>query len=230
MKLLILLTLVALTMNHHPQNDVLRGAWQLKKGTEEIVWMFTDGYSVATIYDKANRKFVGTWGGPYAINGNELTVQTEFNTTNDGMVGKEVKIPFAVKNGELTAEEPQPWKRLDNGTGDLAGNWHITGRLQDGKLVEIQRTGTRKTLKLLSGTRFQWVAIDPAVKGFYGTGGGTYTFANGKYTENIEFFSRDSNRVGASLTFDGKVENGAWMHSGLNSRGEPLNEVWRRVK
>jgi hypothetical protein len=101
--------------------------------------------------------------------------------------------------------------------------------MQDGKLVESS-PGPRKTLKLLSGSRFQWVAINPDEKGFYGTGGGTYTFSNGRYTESIEFFSRDSTRVGASLTFDGKVENDAWTHSGLNSRGEPLHEVWRRVR
>jgi hypothetical protein len=63
-----------------------------------------------------------------------------------------------------------------------------------------------------------------------GTGGGTYTFANGKYTEHIEFFSRDSSRVGAALTFDGKLENGDWHHSGLSSKGDPIYEVWSRKK
>jgi hypothetical protein len=61
-----------------------------------------------------------------------------------------------------------------------------------------------------------------------GTGGGTYTFKDGKYTENIEFFSRDSSRVGSSLAFDGKLENGDWHHSGLSSKGDPIYEVWSR--
>ena len=55
------------------------------------------------------------------------------------------------------------------------------------------------------------------------------TFENGKYTEHIEFFSRDSSRVGASLGFDGKIENGAWHHSGLSSRGEPIYEIWKHL-
>lgn len=95
---------------------------------------------------------------------------------------------------------------------------------------QAMQRGDRKTLKLLSGTRFQWMAINPVTKEFFGTGGGTYTFKEGKYTENIEFFSRDSSRVGASLTFDGSVNGNIWTHKGTNSRGEPLHEEWTREK
>jgi hypothetical protein len=73
-------------------------------------------------------------------------------------------------------------------------------------------------------------AINPETKEFFGTGGGTYTFKSGKYTENIEFFSRDSSRVGASLSFDGKLNNGEWHQSGLSSKGDSIYEVWSRVK
>jgi hypothetical protein len=106
--------------------------------------------------------------------------------------------------------------RLDEGTGALAGNWRITGRMNDGQIQPLQK-GPRKTLKLISGIRFQWMAINPETKEFYGTGGGTYTFKDGKYTdkdgkytENIEFFSKDSSRVGASLTFDGSLNKNVW--------------------
>lgn len=227
-----LLVLLAAALAATPfQNDPLTGAWQSQDGSRQTVWIFTDGYAVSTTFDKANRQFIQTWGGPYTVNNNTLTIQTEFHTADNAAIGSPVTMPVKQAGAGLQmGNGNSTWKKLDDGNAPLAGNWQITGRLQDGKLVEIQRTGTRKTLKLLSGTRFQWVAIDPAVKGFYGTGGGVYSFANGKYTENIEFFSRDSTRVGASLTFDGKIEDGAWMHSGLNSRGEPLNEVWRRKR
>ncbi len=49
---------------------------------------------------------------------------------------------------------------------------------------------------------------------------------NGKYTEHIEFFSRDDSRAGASLEFNFELIDGLWRHSGLNSRGEPMYEVW----
>jgi hypothetical protein len=119
--------------------------------------------------------------------------------------------------------------RLDDGEDNLAGVWRITGRMVDGKLNAIQRRD-RKTLKLLSATRFQWMAINPATKEFFGTGGGIYTFKDGKYTEHIEFFSRDNSRVGASLTFDGAVKHGVWNHSGKSSKGDPINEIWTKEK
>ncbi len=49
--------------------------------------------------------------------------------------------------------------RIDDGTGLLAGNWRISGRMSDGKINPVNTGGARKTLKILSGTRFQWVAI-----------------------------------------------------------------------
>jgi hypothetical protein len=144
-----------------------------------------------------------------------------------------VTYPFTIKGDVLTIDAngtELTFKQVDNGSAPLTGVWHITGRMQEGKMEAIHRTGTRKTLKILSGTRFQWAAIDPGVKGFFGTGGGVYEFKEGKYTEHIEFFSRDSSRVGASLGFDGKLEKGDWHHSGLSSRGDKIYEVWSRVK
>lgn len=38
-------------------------------------------------------------------------------------------------------------------------------------------------------------------------------------------FSRDSTRVGAALTFDGKLNNGEWHPNGLSSRGDSIYEV-----
>ncbi|HYF30866.1 MAG TPA: hypothetical protein VD993_07090 [Chitinophagaceae bacterium] len=217
---------------NHFQTDPIAGAWQMEDGTNTFTWIFIDGYAVGSVYDKTNKRFVSTSGGPYQLKDGQLTVHAEFNTQDSTKVGQQLVVPVTISNNEFVmnfSNHKLTYKRLDNGTGALAGNWRISGRMQDGKIVE-SRPGPRKTLKLLSGTRFQWVAINPEVKGFYGTGGGTYTFTNGKYTENIEFFSRDNSRVGASLTFDGKIEDGAWHHSGLSSRGEPLNEIWKRVK
>ena len=213
------------------QNDALTGAWNLHEGSNSITWVFINGYAVLSAYDKDNKKFIMTSGGPYSIVNDQLKITLEFNTADSTRVGQPHDFKFNIAQDQLTLQAPSvnhSYKRLDNGTGDLAGVWYIAGRLENGQINERQ-LGPRRTLKVLSGTRFQWIAINPSVKGFYGTGGGTYTFANGKYTENIEFFSRDNSRVGASLTFDGKIENGAWLHSGLSSRGEPLNEVWKKL-
>ena len=80
----------------------------------------------------------------------------------------------------------------------------------------------------MSSSRFQWTAINTETGEFFGTGGGYYTFKDGKYTEHIEFFSRDASRVGSSLTFDAELKNGDWHHSGMSSKGDPIYEIWSR--
>ena len=214
------------------QQHPLTGAWHLQTESVEQVLIFEDGYFSHTVFDKINKKFISTYGGVYKPGTITVDLKTEFDTREKDHVGTERMVAYIVEGKELTTDITgirQKWERLDDGSDNLAGVWRITGRMVDGKLNQMQR-GDRKTLKLLSSTRFQWMAINPATKEFFGTGGGTYTFENGKYTEHIEFFSRDSTRVGASLTFDGSVKDNVWNHSGKSSKGEPLNEMWTREK
>ena len=214
-----------------PVNDNLSGAWEKKDGTEEQVLLFADGYFTHTTYDKANKRFTQSRGGPYTLNQNNLRILYEFDTKEKDRIGQTVTYPLTVKEDKLTINligKQEGWNRIDAGAANLAGLWKITARKQEGGLVAIHQSGTRKTVKILTPSRFQWAAIDPGTKQFMGSGGGTYTFRDGKYTEHIEFFSRDSSRVGSSLSFDGKLENGDWHHSGLSSRGDPIYEVWSR--
>jgi hypothetical protein len=211
--------------------DPLAGAWQLKGAGAEHVLLFMDGYYTHTTYDKAAKRFLQTRGGTYTWQNNRLTVHYEFDTGDSAQVGRDVSYTAQVKGGRLATDATgteEGWSRLDEGAAPLAGLWTITARQQEGKLQAIHQRGTRKTVKILTGTRFQWAAIDPGTKQFMGTGGGTYTFRDGKYTEQIEFFSRDSSRVGSTLTFDGRLEGGDWHHSGLSSRGDAIYEVWSR--
>ena len=81
-------------------------------------------------------------------------------------------------------------------------------------------------MKILSGTRFQWIACNTETKQFMGTCGGTYATLNAEYTENIDFFSRDVTKVGLSLSFNYELIDGNWHHSGFSSKGDPINEIW----
>ncbi len=214
------------------QQHPLAGAWHLQTESIEQVLIFQDGYFSHTVFDKKNKKFISSYGGVYKPGTITAQLKTEFDTREKDNVGTEKTVAYLVEDKELTTDITgmrQKWTRMDDGSENLAGVWRITGRLVDGKVNQMQR-GDRKTLKLLSSTRFQWMAINPATKEFFGTGGGTYSFKDGKYTENIEFFSRDSTRVGASLTFDGSVAGNVWTHSGKSSKGEPLNEQWTKEK
>jgi hypothetical protein len=94
--------------------------------------------------------------------------------------------------------------------------------------IQKRTQGARKTMKILSGTRFQWIAYNNETKEFSGTGGGTYTTINGKYTESIEFFSRDNSRVGSKLEFDFSFIDEDWRHRGKSSKGDLIDEIWSK--
>jgi hypothetical protein len=212
------------------------GAWKSQEPTGSTSTMIVaDNYLCIASYSVQNKYFERTEGGPFTMKGDQMTYTPEFNSADTAKIGIPVVFTVTNKDGILTLryEEAMVWMRVDDAAGvPMAGAWHITERASNGTgdLVKIHQQGTRKTLKLLSGTRFQWFAIDPAVKGFYGTGGGTYTAKDGKYTENIQFFSRDNNRVGASLKFDWKLSDGRWDHSGKSSDGKPIHEVWEKIR
>ena len=227
------LLLTSFVLHQAPVQATLTGAWQLQEGATTHQVLFMNDYFAYTSYNRDDKEFGQTFGGTYKLENNQLVTNVEFHSGNKDMVGQAVSYPFTLNSDVLTTTvdgEPLTWQRLDNGNSPLAGVWRITGRMQEGKLVQVHQTGTRKTVKILTGNRFQWVAMDPGTKEFSGTGGGGFTFADGKYTEIIEFFSRDNNRVGASLSFDGKLEKDGWHHSGLSSRGDKIYEIWNKVK
>lgn len=209
----------------------ITGAWQIKVEGQEQVLILQDGFFLHTAYNKGEKRFDYSRGGTYTLHAGALTCKVSFNSLNKEEVGKQFSAKYSLTGNTVKLSingEMQSWQRVDDSSAPLAGVWRITSRMQDGKLTPIHQTGSRQTYKILTGTRFQWAAIDPDKKEFSGTGGGTYTFKDGKYTETIEFFSRDGSRVGASLTFDGKLENGEWHHSGQSSKGDPIHEIWSR--
>ncbi len=212
------------------------GAWKSQEPTGSTSTLIvTDNYLTIASYSVLNKYFERTEGGPFTMEGDQMVYTPEFNSADTAKIGVPVRFTVTRKEGVLTLSYKYAWVWMlidDAKNVPMAGAWHITERAQNGSddLVKIHQKGTRKTIKMLSGTRFQWFAIDPAVKGFYGTGGGTYDIKNGKYTEHIQFFSRDNNRVGNDLTFDWKLENGRWDHSGKSSKGDPIHEVWEKIK
>jgi hypothetical protein len=209
----------------------LTGAWETINGGQKITMICTNGYFSAAVYNLSQKSFEGTCGGTFTVKDNYFIETHEFNTMKPELIGKQMQNSIALVDGKLifTKEsENKTWTRVDDGTpGKLAGAWLITGRLQGNEISSI-KPGARRTMKILSGTRFQWIAYNVDTKEFFGTGGGTYTTSDGKYTENIEFFSRDNNRVGQSLQFDFSLEEGNWRHKGLSSKGDPIDEVWTK--
>lgn len=219
------------------QAQSLIGAWERSttstKGDKiKNVVIFADGYQVSTFYNETTGKFISTNGGSWSLKDDMITETVEFDTRDPERVGSSVSFKIKVKKKKLIiVKDKSEWKRIDDGKpGKLQGAWLMSGRVRDGKTQMRNTNRPRKTMKILSGTRFQWIAYNTETKEFKGSGGGTYTTKDGKYTENIEFFSRDNTRVGASLEFNFEFVDGAWHHKGFSSKGKPMHEIWMTRK
>ena len=216
----------------------LEGAWKLvsQNGTaltdQEYIKIYQDAYFAFGVKNVSDNAFIGAGGGPYKFEDDKVFETLDFFTLNPLQIG--TTTPFKVdldgkmlvmsantNNGMLV----EIWERISDATDDLTGNWVITGRKREDQ-ISRSTPGARRTVKILSGGRFQWIAFNSETREFSGTGGGTYSAINGKYTENITFFSRDNARVGAKLGFDFEVIDGEWHHSGLSSTGAPIYEIW----
>ncbi|WP_108245785.1 membrane or secreted protein [Muricauda brasiliensis] len=234
MKKVMLLVLCSLTGSILAAQDLL-GAWTYTESSDdgqkvEHILILTGDFFSEAFFEKADGKFLGTKGGSYAATDENIEFTYEFSTQHPETVGEmESKV---YKLGDVNLQlDGTTWTHVDDGTpGDLFGAWLISGRKRDGEIVKRDTSGPRKTMKILSGTRFQWIAYNTETKEFMGTGGGTYTTIDGKYIENIGFFSRDDSRVGASLEFNYELKEGDWHHSGLSSKGDPIYEVWSKRK
>ncbi len=234
MKVIVLIAVTMLSLlparQYQTNQREMNGAWTANEGNTSFTLVFEDGYFSFACFDIPGKRFIRTYGGSFTASDGALNFKYEFDSAEKETVGTTKKM-IARMDGIILLLDIgngiKKWTRIDDGKNTLAGNWRITGRMKDGQM-EVMPLRARKTVKLLSGTRFQWVAINTETKEFFGTGGGTFTFLNGKYTEHIEFFSRDSSRVGASLSFDGSINDKVWTHRGASSKGDPIHEEWTR--
>lgn len=215
------------------QAQDLEGTWERtgQFGDKEItyVMMVSGNFFSWTAFYSGDGAFIATKGGSLKAMKDELVYMYEFDTADSNMVGQTEKHAISLRGKNLTIDDNYKWKRTDAGkSSPLNGAWLISGRKRNGEITKRSTDGPRKTMKILTPTRFQWIAFNTATKQFMGTGGGSYTAENGKYVENIEFFSRDNSRVGASLDFNFEVIDGDWHHSGMSSKGSPIYEVWSK--
>src|SRR5690606_25888534 len=211
----------------------LQGAWERSQtdaqGVQRTHMAIVAGdFFSEAIYESSNGKFVGSLGGSLKAEGGNLVLNFEFSSLDPNLVGTRASLPYFLQEGKLLLEGNQ-WNRVDDGSpGELHGAWLFSGRERDGQIERRDTSGPRKTMKILSGTRFQWIAYNTETKAFMGTGGGTYTTVDGAYTEQIGFFSRDDSRVGASLPVGFELKQGDWHHFGKSSKGDPMYEVWSK--
>ncbi|MDM1294555.1 hypothetical protein HX021_09650 [Sphingobacterium sp. N143] len=210
------------------QHQIGDGVYLAQDGPNKNLILITDHYFSLIKFD--NKQFEYTWGGPLQQQGDSTYTLIEYNTIDSTKVGKKIELDYKGNTDSLLLKLSGSYRlflRQKAIPQDLDALWRITGRQQEGKMHEIPKND-RKTIKLLVDGYFQWIAINPALKGFYGTGGGYYNYRDNRYTEKILFFSRDNNRIGQELNFDGKLEKTTWHHKGKSSKGDDIYEIWSK--
>ncbi len=210
------------TPPHTTLSNDIQGAWQSENG----VLIISGNYFSYSDYN--SEAFHYTYGGSFQEAKNSIDLTYEFHSNDSEKVGTNESKSAKIKGKKLLLNDVE-FSRMDDGSpGELKGAWLFSSRERDGEMSSPRSPDeSRKTMKILSGTRFQWIAYDTESKEFMGTGGGTYTTIDSKYTENIDFFSRDQTRVGASLEFEFERKDDAWDHKGFSSKGDPMYEIWR---
>ena len=212
-----------------------QGAWSTSFVDQEgnnvqVIAILQDSFIAQTLYNLEDKEFYQTLGGSWHVVGDEMQFNVHFDSRDADNVGSSDNYKFKRDGDQVTFDgDGFVWQKIDNGNASpLANPWFFSGRMRDGEMSK-RPLRARKTMKIISDTRFQWVAYNDETGAFSGTGGGTYTYENGKYVENIEFFSKDGNRVGASLSFDYEVKEGEWHHTGFSSKGDPMYEIWAPI-
>ena len=177
-------------------------------------------YLVETQFVNDPPQFILTRGGFYKKKGKVLSVNFEFNSNFEDDGFKKLEMNWS-----------KDWEKVSKKPKDLNGKWLMAGRVTDQGERRRDTSRPRKTMKFLLNGYFQWTAFNTETFQFFGSGGGYYTTENGKYTEHIQYFSRDNNRVGAVLPFNYSLNGSDWHHQGYSSKGDPMHEIWSmRVK
>ena len=141
--------------------------YQHDKGEDWL--MLKDNYLIHTSFDKNQKQFHFSRGGPFAVDGQKINWKLEFDTRNSKKVGQNETAVFQLSDQSLRLGETQ-YKLADNGSAPLAGYYRISGRKQ-GEQVNEMPLAARKTIKLLTANKFQWAAINTSTGEFFGTGG-----------------------------------------------------------
>src|SRR5690606_18065646 len=182
MKTIALFALMLFTGLAYGQSIRLDGVYLARQGDINMLLLAKNGYGSMITYK--DDTYLPTKGRPFTFDGTSLHVTWEYDDENSATVGTQASYTTKWDKGTLEIEGIALKKQAAKAQ-QLDGVWRITGRQNaEGTMNYIPR-GERKTIKILVDGYVQWIAINPANKGFYGTAGGTYSFVNGKYAENI---------------------------------------------
>lgn len=180
--------------------------------------LMDSNYLIETRYNSESNVFVSTRGGFYQKSEKGFDIRLEFNSN---YAKDSLKRIMLVSKG---------WKKSSLDKQIHHGKWLMAGRVRPEGEKRRHINRARKTLKFLLDGHFQWTAFNTESFKFYGSGGGTYSAKDRNYVESIVYFSRDNSKSGVVLPFVYELKGSDWYHKGLNSKGEPMHEIWTQRK
>ncbi|MEQ9231962.1 MAG: DUF4488 domain-containing protein [Cyclobacteriaceae bacterium] len=212
----------------------LIGAWERTDKPdlveEKSYMIITDGFVVTTTVEAETGGFIRSRLEEWTLfDSSRFNVQLVFDTEYPEAEGGEYDAEISVRRNSMILDGEE-WIRVDEGSDSkLTGIWKMTGVTLEGKKINLGLNHPRREIKILSGTRFQWIDYDKNSRTFTASGGGTYELKNNVYTEHIEFLTNEPEWIGSSISFQFKVSEGKWYHIGKGEDGVPIDEVWTRL-
>lgn len=233
------LLLLSLTMVH---GQSLNGAWRLveKEGKSpdyEVIKLYSEAYYTYAGYSKDTGEFKEAGGGRYILDFFTYREHVEIDSKDASRSGTTTSYKAVLEDDllritNLETGVVERWQKFDDATNvEMTTCWRIHEKQDEGD-TQWRRIvyGPRKTVKMLTNTRYQVLAMNSETGEFIGASGGTWYGTQNTYTEHVAFFSKNQENVGRSLAFKKKVQDGLWHHTGRDTEGKILLEKWLRYK
>lgn len=228
----LLITIFPALKKEKNMQSTLVGAWAYGPDTDRRIMIVTPTVFSVARFDEPGRRFIQSYGGTWRMDGSRLVTKIEWNSSDSTQVGTEGAAGIVFRENKMVnGGTKEVWERLDNGTpGALMGAWIISGTFEgDSAQRRKNPFHPRRTMKMLSGKYFHWIAYNVVTKTFMNAGGGSYTTTpDGVYTERIQFFTKTAESVGKTLPFRYTITGNDWRHQGQKSTGGVMDELWTR--
>lgn len=231
----------AFSLSLHAQ--ILNGAWRLversgEATTGETIKLYSNGYYTWATYGGEDGTFLAAGGGTHTLDFQHYEERCEIDSRDPALSGH-TSVYRAVRDGNrLTLQylksegHEEVWEKMDEADdSEMATCWRIH-RKRDAGDAEWRTIdyAPRKTLKMLTNSRYQVLAFNSHTGQFVGSSGGTWDKTDGTYREHIAFFSKNPANAGRTLEFERAMVDGLWHHTGTQTDGDPLREQWLRYK
>jgi len=116
----------------------------------------------------------------------------------------------------------------------LEGSWILVKStiITPEDTIHLPATENAVHMKIIGKTHFATIWQDPNVENYAGFNGGTYTFENGIYTENLQFNSNRAS-IGWIVSFRVTLEKNRFFMESVDKEGNKpeieISEEWKRA-